>query len=299
MKNTVYHYCSVDTFCKIIINKELWLTDITKSNDSKELKIVYEILTNRLNERTDIRKKIADDFVPLRLCKKFLERFLETKKLFHICCFSKESDLLSQWAMYSNNATGVSIGFDINKLSLLKELNNDIDFGKVEYMATPIFPNIDKRLDNIANLYFKRKDDNDFMWYNDFIKYIIEETQKVIYLYKDPSFKQEREYRLVINSRPCYDYKILDEKPKFKQQFNKNAIKLSDDYTIGEISYFVSNGKMISYRPLKITDLGAIINEIVIAPKSLVTKNDIEMLLIANGVNLSNKNIKVSKSTYC
>ena len=34
--NNVYHYCSVETFRKIITNKELWMTDVSKSNDSKE-----------------------------------------------------------------------------------------------------------------------------------------------------------------------------------------------------------------------------------------------------------------------
>ena len=33
----VYHYCSVDTFLKIIQNKSLRLSDIGKSNDYSEL----------------------------------------------------------------------------------------------------------------------------------------------------------------------------------------------------------------------------------------------------------------------
>ena len=34
---TIYHYCSLETFNSIITNKTLRLSDITKSNDSKEL----------------------------------------------------------------------------------------------------------------------------------------------------------------------------------------------------------------------------------------------------------------------
>ena len=49
--NTVYHYCSVETLYKIISNRELWLTDITKSNDSKELQFAVENFTRILKQR--------------------------------------------------------------------------------------------------------------------------------------------------------------------------------------------------------------------------------------------------------
>jgi len=37
----LYHYCSADTFYEIIKSKSLRLSDITKSNDSQELKWVF------------------------------------------------------------------------------------------------------------------------------------------------------------------------------------------------------------------------------------------------------------------
>lgn len=76
--NIVYHYCSVDTFLKIITNKELWMTDVTKSNDSKELQLVFDKLSEILKKRTDIRNEIMDDFVPLSLFKQFIDEFKTT-----------------------------------------------------------------------------------------------------------------------------------------------------------------------------------------------------------------------------
>ena len=35
--DVLYHYCSLDTFCNIMKNQSIWLSDVTKSNDSKEL----------------------------------------------------------------------------------------------------------------------------------------------------------------------------------------------------------------------------------------------------------------------
>lgn len=34
---TLYHYCCLDSFLSIITKSSIWLSDIGKSNDSKEL----------------------------------------------------------------------------------------------------------------------------------------------------------------------------------------------------------------------------------------------------------------------
>ena len=34
---SLYHYCSLETFISIIRNSSIWLSDVKKSNDSKEL----------------------------------------------------------------------------------------------------------------------------------------------------------------------------------------------------------------------------------------------------------------------
>jgi hypothetical protein len=47
----LYHYCSVDTFQSIILSKTLWLSDLSKSNDSKEGKIAVERLSQWLKEK--------------------------------------------------------------------------------------------------------------------------------------------------------------------------------------------------------------------------------------------------------
>lgn len=44
----LYHYCSNSTFYKIVTNHQLWMTDISRSNDYNEMKlfvpgIFYEV----------------------------------------------------------------------------------------------------------------------------------------------------------------------------------------------------------------------------------------------------------------
>lgn len=134
MEKLVYHYCSVETFCKIITNKELWLTDVTKSNDSKELQIAYEKLKDEFDKRIKKCNKNSDDKIPLIKCRELLDSFDINDMLFHICCFSTKRDSLSQWTMYADNATGVAIGFKADELSNLKNSKDNyknIDFGKI------------------------------------------------------------------------------------------------------------------------------------------------------------------------
>ena len=48
MSNTVYHYCSLETFNTIINNKTLRASDITKSNDDQELKWIANSISNTI-----------------------------------------------------------------------------------------------------------------------------------------------------------------------------------------------------------------------------------------------------------
>ena len=51
-----YHYCSADTFCKIIESKSLWFCDIRHMNDREELSYGYKLFENSLKN-----SKIPDD----------------------------------------------------------------------------------------------------------------------------------------------------------------------------------------------------------------------------------------------
>lgn len=44
---TLYHYCSVETFFNIIKNASLWLSDIEKSNDYEECVVCRELVNKK------------------------------------------------------------------------------------------------------------------------------------------------------------------------------------------------------------------------------------------------------------
>lgn len=53
----VYHYCTLDSFMSIISNKSIWLSDITKSNDSMEIKWITRYINDPLVKEVVIGPK--------------------------------------------------------------------------------------------------------------------------------------------------------------------------------------------------------------------------------------------------
>ena len=121
----LYHYCSVETLLSIIQNKTIWLSDASKTNDSSELKYIFDFFTatvdvilesygNKYNDliKEKVRKIINSTMEGLVYDK---IRIAKYKKNF-ICCFSEAKDLLSQWRAYANDGNGVAIGFSSDML---------------------------------------------------------------------------------------------------------------------------------------------------------------------------------------
>ena len=59
----LYHYCSLETMQMIIENKELWLSNVLKSNDKNEFKDIDEILPlafEKYDKESDKIKKAVE-----------------------------------------------------------------------------------------------------------------------------------------------------------------------------------------------------------------------------------------------
>lgn len=104
--DVIYHYCSVDTFCKIIKSKTLWLSDSRYMND------LYETIW--------IDEKVEEVLIELEISDKFNQSDIEylrqayneiKVKEHYLVCFSAHSNLLNQWQKYGDNETGVAIEF--------------------------------------------------------------------------------------------------------------------------------------------------------------------------------------------
>src|SRR5574344_1489172 len=110
MKKIGYHYCSVETFMKIIENKRLWLSHSRTMNDKLECLNILPIFEKVINNMT-----ISNNYKKNIITK--IKRACELTEDFpYIICLSKSKDLLSQWRAYGDKGEGVAIGFDLAKI---------------------------------------------------------------------------------------------------------------------------------------------------------------------------------------
>ncbi len=149
----LYYYGSLSTLESMLRSKQIWLSDIRKSNDSEEIAYGFRQIKHRLDA---VLEPISKGQRSLRIPKDFLEdnhygspltkdEFLERGSILSeslrsiytqmeikrgalyahssgkhcfALCFTGDGDLLSQWRGYGDNAQGVAIGFD--KASILR-----------------------------------------------------------------------------------------------------------------------------------------------------------------------------------
>lgn len=105
----LYHYTSLSTFRLILANKTLWLSDISKMNDSKERIWLSEVFERVLKGRRESGLSSEE-------AAHYLYDFKLNNSPLFITCFSEDGDILSQWRAYADDGRGVSIGFRTDEL---------------------------------------------------------------------------------------------------------------------------------------------------------------------------------------
>ena len=176
----LYHYCSLDAFCQITRRSTIRFSDITKSNDSDEIKFMFDIYVRYLENRyRDVRLPDRDSL------NEEIRKTLDSIKIYCFC-LSKSEDDLSQWRGYAPGG-GVSIGFDPDMLAEYAESisvpDEQVRLEKVEYM--------DKD-DSSGNFPYFERGNYDHSSPADNIAEIL----KISPQFKNIGFQAENEYRL-------------------------------------------------------------------------------------------------------
>ena len=128
----LYHYCDNKALESIIKNKQLWMTDISNSNDYNEVQLfnpqlfcdIEELYKNAPFELS-FQNKV--DFEALKdlliLINNCITRIFDNGYLTSfVSCLCEDGDVLSQWRGYANDGKGCSIGF--SREELLRFCNN-------------------------------------------------------------------------------------------------------------------------------------------------------------------------------
>lgn len=115
--SVLFHYTGQAGLLGIIERSEFWCTKVQYMNDATEFGRALEIARGKL---TTMIAEIPDDIPNLSrraACHEFLRLLdgLEEVNLFAVC-FCEDGDLLSQWRGYSGGGQGYAIGFDVEML---------------------------------------------------------------------------------------------------------------------------------------------------------------------------------------
>lgn len=125
---TLHHFCSMQSFMNIMSYKTIRLSEVTKSNDKKEVRLFYDIIFNKsmafLDEITQVTSYSEIESYRKRLRIALNNDFSFLSFAF---CMSTQSNSLSQWTRYADDAQGIAIGFDSECLQrLFVHLQNNI-----------------------------------------------------------------------------------------------------------------------------------------------------------------------------
>ena len=191
---TIYHYTDFGGLIAILESQSFFCTNINFLNDTKEFNHGVEILENIIQSfQTDKSNERI-----FKLLQKDVNNIYSLNR--HVTCFSKNGDLLSQWRSYGNKGKGIAIGFhplDIEESIYEHTCGMNILYDKK--VQTELIEEYIK----IALKYFQdNKEIFDWTGYDyDFLvaDTILNFLEDVIAGFKDPSFIEEKEFRIEYN----------------------------------------------------------------------------------------------------
>ncbi len=192
LPNRLYHYCSLQGLRGIIEQKHLRMTSVFWMDDTTELFWFYEVVTRVLDRQpTEARNGLHKQF----------KQLMEDRALSYVfcACFSEDPDSRSQWLEYADNGHGFAIGFDPIALDMERtpperavELQQVIyDEREQERMGEEIVFRLREHGDDVADkvvLFFTK-----YSAWREGLRC------------KSPTFKNEREWRLICRDNPGDD----------------------------------------------------------------------------------------------
>lgn len=310
----VYHYCSLDTFTKIIENKTLRLSEITKSNDSMELLWITKMFEDVFR---DIYIKNSNKILNAKLPEEdFMEMVVHYQKdffsekhriySFFVACFSEaeEGDLLSQWRGYADDGRGVAIGFDVDVLKQIGQpaLDDPISnpilcFDRVEYIER--FQKATTRriasqlIDNLKLFVANEKTGDIGTIKYQSMKYFnscfLELFKQSVFM-KNSFFREEREYRL------CFWTDVRFTKTK-KPEIER--IHMEDGLKFEKLGFQNKSGNLVPYVDLNFGECSKpFIKKVIIGPKSKLSEKDVVSYLYDHDYKIEETDIIHSKGTY-
>jgi hypothetical protein len=204
----IYHYTSVEGFFGIVQNRNIWLSDYSYLNDTRELSHGIDLVTKVTAELLSNESRTQ--------AKSLLEHWIKAlgEPIHRVCVasFSAARDSLSQWRAYGP----IAVGFEPRDISLhsYRGILRPVEYER-EHQRALVELNLhhmreaylvdlhEGRLDRIEDAYHK-----------------IDRLLELVAYFKDPAFAAEQEYRLAFIEHP-------DLMPSFGHKKSKKRFRVS------------------------------------------------------------------------
>lgn len=260
---TIYHYTKPEKLLNILSGGTLRFSNALYLNDKEEIAYSYHLIVKLIDEIPELNPDLFGK-IKTHFSNKYKhivdgENDFRNKLEYFTTSFSTESDNLTLWNNYAKgkNYTGYNIGFDKKKLIDEMTENKYLPvFGSVIYdkqKQIKIIHAIFKKWNMLFNRALKCKKTNEVKLF-DLLFELIDVLSIVSIFFKNPQFKNEHEYRIVIvnafgveNSKPT---KVVEKNglfvPYLEYKFSKESVtSINIGPTFDENIFYTSTNRML------------------------------------------------------
>ena len=303
----LYHYASMEKGTSILKHKNIRLSDITKSNDVKEMSIFFPDLFDEMLKNYDEHNGFSYKFeykgkgnrqafglFVNELKKKIEKEFEDGSIATFALCLSEEGDLLSQWRGYADDGKGICLGLNVEEILKFVGISSVSGFSleKVEYLSKE---QIDEWVKNVANQmlgiveiilgaieegniqYYSAKEfDEDI--FNTIYYNILSEVEESI-KFKTEGFKEEKEWRFFIKNSLNKD-DIKGKKITSIGTLGEGARRKTSKYVADNVDFNIKENDMVPFVSLKFEKFhNNLINQVICGPNNKIREKDLELFL--------------------
>lgn len=307
----LYHYASMEKGTSILKHKNIRLSDITKSNDVKEMSIFFPDLFDEMLKNYDEHNGFSYKFeykgkgnrqafglFVNELKKKIEKEFEDGSIATFALCLSEEGDLLSQWRGYADDGKGICLGLNVEEILKFVGISSVSGFSleKVEYLSKE---QIDEWVKNVANQmlgiveiilgaieegniqYYSAKEfDEDI--FNTIYYNILSEVEESI-KFKTEGFKEEKEWRFFIKNSLNKD-DIKGKKITSIGTLGEGARRKTSKYVADNVEFNIKENDMVPFVSLKFEKFhNNLINQVICGPNNKIREKDLELFLRKHG----------------
>lgn len=281
----LYHYCSTQTGLAILQSRTFRLSALSAANDSLEGRVLGRVFSDLLSE-VDLSPEVAD------VVSVIVQGYPDSTEGFAFCLSEKE-DLLSQWRAYSQDGTGISIGFSSEVLA--KDFG-PVNFGtqfyevtKVGYGEEGLRKTLKPFVDEVVAKFAK---------YGSFVKLGAGTTREhALNALADRGvtaqnlFQSERDDAPKLLSQlmkllaPLHFQVYNNKLVSFHEEAEWRVLRFRHKVALPEIEYFANDCSFIPYIPCLIADPAReVIREVVLGPKHTSKVEWIRAFLVSVGL---------------